>query len=196
MQKKRQQVIEIYCDGGVWGGIVVDAFTANPSDYVGRTAVVIPDLDYGAVETFHDSDPNFGLATSFFDSLALPNGHENSFYAEMMAIRHADMARKKNGLSDGFVIYTDNGGTVKESGLSYIQLIPPDRFHFADEYLYKMRSRAGYVRRSMGKVKFRRPITPINEEIARLMASERLEFKLSESPLFQKFRSEASMGQC
>ena len=45
----------------------------------------------------------------------------------------------------------------------------------------------------MGKVKFRRHITPINEEIARLTSSERIEFKLSESPLFQKFDSEARL---
>ncbi len=188
---RRQGVVEVYCDGGIWGGVVTDAFTAEPSDFIGRTAVIIPELVYGVVETFHGSDPNFGLAPRFIDSLALPNGHENVFYAEMMAVRRADAACRRNGMNEGFVIYTDNGGIVKESHLPYLQLIPPQRFHFADEYLYKMRSRAGYVRRSMGKVKSRRPITPINEEIARLMTSDRIEFKLSESPLFQKFDSES-----
>ena len=184
--------MEVYCDGGIWGGILTDAFSAKHSDFVGRTAVVIPVLDYGVVETFHDSDSNFGLAPRFIDSLALPNGHENSFYAEMIALRRADEARKRNGLQDNFVIFTDNGGVIKESGLPYVKVIPAERFHFADEYLYKMRSRAGYVRRSMDKVKFRRPITPINEEIARLMTAERVEFRLSESPLFQKFKSESN----
>ncbi len=167
-----------------------DAVTARASGFVGRTAVVIPDLDYGAVGAFYDSDPNFGLAPRFIDSLTLPNRHENSFYAEIMAVRHADEACKRNGLRDGFVIYTDNGGAVKETHLPYVKLITPERLHFADEYLYKMRSRGGYVRRSTGKVKFRRPVTPINEEIARLMTAEQIEFKLSESPLFQKFTSE------
>jgi hypothetical protein len=107
--------IEVYCDGGIWIGTMTDAVTARSSDYVGRTVVVIPDLDYGIVQTFYDSDSNFGLASPFIDTLALPNGHENSFYAEIMAVRHADEACKRNGLTDGFVIYTDNGGAVKES---------------------------------------------------------------------------------
>jgi hypothetical protein len=77
-----------------------DAVTARGSDLVGCTAVVIPDLDYGAVGTFYDSDSNFGLAPRFIDSLALPNGHENSLYAEIMAVRHADEACKRNGLID------------------------------------------------------------------------------------------------
>jgi len=186
----RPGLVEVYCDGGIWQGIMSDAVTARASDLVGRTAIVIPDFDYGAVKTFYDSDPNFELAPRFIDSLALPNGHENSFYAEIMAVRHADEACKRNGLRDGFVIYTDNGGAVKETHLPYVKLITPDRYHFADEYLYKMRCRGGYVRRSTGKVKFRRPITPINEEILRLMTAERIEFKLSESPLFQKFNLE------
>jgi len=167
-----------------------DTMNAQTSKFVGRTAVVIPELDYGIVERFYDSDSRFGLSSRFFDSLALPNGHENGFYAEVMAVRHADEARKRNGLSEGFVIYTDNGGAVKETHLSYIQLIAPHEWHPADEYLYKMRSRAGYVRRSMTTVKRRRPPTPINDEIASLMMAERIEFKLSESPLFQKFKAE------
>lgn len=190
MVSGKPKVLEVYCDGGIWQGIMSDAVTARASNLVGRTAVVIPDLDYGAVETFYDSDANFGLAPRFIDSLALPNGHENSFYAEIMAVRHADEACKRNGLRDGFVIYTDNGGAVKETRLSYVELIPPERWHPADEYLFKMRSRAGYVRRSMVTVKKRRPLTPINDEIAKLMMTERVEFKLSESPLFHKFKSE------
>jgi hypothetical protein len=185
--------VEVYCDGGVWQGVMTDAVTAHASDFVGRTAVVIPELDYGVVKTFYDSDPSFGLAPRFIDSLALPNGHENSFYAEMMAVRHADEACKRNGLKDGFVICTDNGGAVKESKLLYVQHIPPERHHPADEYLYKMRSRAGYVRRSTGKVKYRRPVSPINAEIERLMKAERVEFRLATSPLYQKFKAEANL---
>lgn len=174
----KREVVEVYCDGGVWQGVMSDAVTARSSDYVGRTAVVIPDLDYGVVECFHDS-------------LSLPNGHEDGFHAEMVAIRHADDASKRKHLQDRFVIYSDNVEAVKEINLPHVRLIPRDgRVHFADEYLYKMRSRAGYVRRSTGKVKNRRPISPINDEIKRLMTTERIEFRLSESPLFQKFKSE------
>jgi hypothetical protein len=51
----------------------------------------------------------------------------------------------------GFVIYRDNGGVVKETRLSYVKHITPDRYQFADEYLYRMRSRCGYVRRAQAK---------------------------------------------
>jgi len=174
-------VIEVYCDGGVGKTILDDVLTAHFQDYVGRTAVIIPGLDYGVVETF-------------YDSLLLPNGHENGEYAELMAIRHADYACKKmeSKLRGGFVIYSDNFGAIKRSGLLHVQHISKDRFHFADEYLYRMMSRANYLRQSAGKVKKRRPASAIHEEIARLMKAERLEFRLSESPLFQAFKSEVS----
>ena len=172
--------LEVYCDGGIWQGVMTDAVTAYASDYVGRTAVVIPDLNYGVVECFHDT-------------LVLANGHEDVFHAEVTAVRHADDACRRKKLREGFVIYSDNGGAVRESNLSYVQLIPEGKFHFADEYLTKMRSRAGYVRRSLGKVKNRRPVSPIHVEIYRLMTAERVEFELSESPLFQKLQSEANI---
>ena len=174
---RMEGVVEVYCDGGIWQGVMTDAVTAYASDYVGRTAVVIPDLNYGVVECFHDS-------------LVLANGHEDVFHAEVTAVKHADDACRRKELREGFVIYSDNGGAVRESNLSYVQLIPEGKFHFADEYLTKMRSRAGYVRRSTGNVSFRHPTSPINEEIKRLMTAERIEFQLSDSPLFQKFKSE------
>lgn len=154
-----------------------DSMNASSSGFVGRTAVVIPALDVGVVTAFHDS-------------LTLPNGHENGLQAEIIAVKHADDICQAKGLRN-LVIYTDNGDAARNSDLPYVRLIPPERWHPADEYLYKMRSRAGYIRRSTGKVKRRRPLTPINDEIARLMMTERVEFKLSESPLYQEFKAEA-----
>ena len=172
MNTGESALVEAYCDGGIWQGVMTDAVTAYASDYVGRTAVVIPDLNYGVVECFHDS-------------LVLANGHEDVFHAEVTAVKHADDACRRKELREGFVIYSDNGGAVRESNL------PEGKFHFADEYLTKMRSRAGYVRRSTGNLSFRHPTSPINEEIKRLMTAERIEFQLSDSPLFQKFKLEA-----
>jgi hypothetical protein len=179
---KTNSLMEVYCDGGVWGGVMADAITAHPTEFVGRTAVIIPGSDYGVIDRFHDF-------------VALANGHENVFYSEFMAVRNAAEACARLGLHEGaFVIYSDNGGVVKESHLPYVTLIHPDKFHYADEYLYVMRCRAGYLRRTTGRVRSRRPISPIHAEIARLMGGEHVEFHLSESPLFQRFCSEAQLN--
>ncbi|MDG6979454.1 MAG: hypothetical protein JRN58_10290 [Nitrososphaerota archaeon] len=136
-------------------------------------------MDYGIIEQFHDS-------------LTLPNGLENSEYAEVVAIRNADEACRRKQIQEGFVIYSDNDGAIKRSHLSYVQHIPKEKFHFADEYLYRMMSRASYLRRSAGKVKHRRPVSPIHDEITKLMKAERIEFHLSESSLFRAFKLEAN----
>lgn len=174
--REMQEKVEVYCDGGVGRTCMDDPLKARESDWVGRTAVVIPSLDYGLVAQFHDS-------------LLLPNGHENSEYAELVAIRNADAVRLQMGAKSKatFEILSDNFGAIERSGLSNISHISQERFHYADEYLYRMMSRARYLWRTAGEVSFRRPVNPVQEEITRLMKAERLEFELSSSPLFRSF---------
>ncbi len=171
-----QEVVEVYCDGGIGRTAMDDPMNARQSDWVGRTAIIVPALDYGLVKQFHDS-------------LLLSNGHENSEYAELVAIRNADAVciQKRSESKAAFVILSDNFSAIKSSGLPNVQNISYEKFHYADEYLYRMMSRANYLRRTSGKVSSRRPVNAIQEEITRLVQAEILEFRLSESPLFQSW---------
>lgn len=129
------------------------------------------------------------MVAQFHDSLLLPNGHENSEYAELVAIRNADVVRLQMQARSRatFEIVSDNFGAIERSGLPNVSHISHERFHYADEYLYRMMSRARYLWRTAGRVSFRRPANAAQEEITKLMRAERLEFKLSESPLYRSF---------
>ena len=171
-----EQIVEAYCDGSVARATLEDVHTSRMSDFTGRIVVIIPELDYGLIE-------------KFYDNLLLPNGHENSLYAEKVAIRRADAICKQKGGQSGFqfVIYCDNGDAVYSAGLSYVKFISPEKFHIADAYLKKVLSRCTYLRGSENRVRNRRPANERQLEITRLMNADHLEFQLSDSPLFRAF---------
>ena len=118
------ETVEVYCDGGIGRTALDDPLKARLSDWMGRTAIVIPALDYGLVKQFHDS-------------LLLPNGHENSEYAELVAIRNAASVRLKLGAQSNatFEVLSDNNAAIEKSGLPNVSYIPHEKFHYADEYL-------------------------------------------------------------
>ena len=152
----------IYCDGSI-----------ERSTMVGRIAVVIPDLDYGHIEQFHQN-------------VRLPNGMENSLYAEEFAIMKADSIRTQIEREHGgaLAILSDNRDAIRNVGLRNVELIPYSSLHYADAYLKKLIQRLGYLRRSEGKVTRRKTITPVQAEVALLARSSNLDFHLSKSPLF------------
>ncbi len=135
---------------------------------VGQIAVVIPDINYGHIEQFHQN-------------VRLPNGMENSLYAEEFAIKKADYIRtqKETEHSGAFTILSDNPDAIRNVDLHNVELIPYSGIHYADAYLKKLIQRLGYLRRSEGKVTRRKTITPVQAEIALLARSSNLDFPLS-----------------
>lgn len=155
----------IYCDGSI-----------ERIAKIGRTVVVIPDLDFGLIQRFQDN-------------LTRPDGSENSVYAEEVAIRKADEVRTKENDDKklDFLILSDNYTAIERAGIVNVAHILPQSFHYADAYLKKIVQRLGYLRRSNDRVRHRKPFTPSQAEIARLAKSQRKEFRLSESPLYAEF---------
>ncbi len=170
-------IVEIYCDGSISRATLeaaYESYWSNDSKCVGRIAIIMPDLDYGLIERF-------------YDNLELPNGHENSQYAEEVAIRRANAVFKLKGLDLGqFVIYSDNPAAIQNVGLSYVEPVL-QRFNFADEYLKKMLNRLAYFRASHEKVRKRHPLNKRQREIETLIRADREEFALSESALYRSF---------
>ena|SRR2546426_3194892 len=171
-----EREIKVYCDASISGNTLKGYESHITSDYVGRIMVVVPELDYGLLERF-------------YDDLALPNGHENVLHAEVVAIRRANevCGAKGKEFNRRFVIYSDNSAAIDEIGLSHVKLIRPEERHIADAYLKAVRFRCSYLRRSSENVRKRKPENARQLEITRLMSSERMQFRLSESPLFKSF---------
>lgn len=165
-------LIDVYCDGSISRSILNSYAKSGFSKYVGRTIVVIPSLDYGIIEMFHDN-------------LLLSNQEPNAMFAEMLAAQRAGHLCQKRALTE-FVIHTDNDDVARTSGVPNIHFLPPYEFHIADAYLKALLKRCSYLRGSVGKK--RRQENPRQREITTLMNTARLEFRLSKSPLYASFK--------
>src|SRR5713101_9166610 len=132
-----QEIIEAYCDGSIAPSTLEDSHKSRLSSKVGRVMVIIPSLD-------------IGLVVQFYDNLELPNGHENSLYAEVIAIKQADSFCKEKGL-ESFEIYADNPKAIENARLTNVKpLDRSGRLNAAHEYLRSLLSYAGYSRGSVG----------------------------------------------
>jgi hypothetical protein len=76
---------------------------------------------------------------------------------------------------------------MRGAGVPNVEFMPPEEFHVSDAYLKTLLKRCSYLRNSV--VRKRRPQNPRQQEITKLMNIERLEFKLSESPLYFSFKT-------
>lgn len=176
----RKRIIDVYCDGSVSRQAMDDPLRAHYSGFVGRVAMVIPALNYGLIERF-------------YESVTLPNGFENSVQAEINAIAKADeVSRMKDDGTSDFLILSDCPKAMEIAKLPNVRCLRSQEIHYADAYLKKMLARSNYLRRTEGKVAKRKTLSAKHLEIERLMNSHRIEFELSDSPLYRQFTQSVS----
>ncbi len=143
---------------------------------VGRIVVIIPALDYGSIEQVGE-----GLTTK--------KGNPSPNLLEMLAIRRTREICLRKNLKD-FVILTDMESLKNLIDIPEAKYLEPGRLQLASLFLQRIINRARYVRRSARKSINRPPPDRIQTEIYHLFNSEKTEFRLSESALWNRIQSQ------
>ena len=165
----------MFCDGSVAKSRLDGITKSSLAGEVGRIVVLIPERDFGLIEVVH--------------------GRMTSGYVEEMAIRRAIEKCQEVGMSDNqFMIYSDSDEAIRNVASPNVRRIEHEAkrkgLHLADVFLDRIMRRCSYLRRTEGIVKARKPPTSRQKEIERLMNAERLEFRLSENPIYLGIRAQ------
>jgi hypothetical protein len=174
--------VEVYCDASV-SPAIMDGLTSSRivGQFTGRIAILIPEKDFGFLE-------------SSTNNAVTPKGNPASTQMEILAVKRAKQVSEEKGLKD-YVILTDNKSAVEQAGISEVRWLEAGRIHYASLFLERIISRAGYLRSSSRKVINRAKPTKLQEEILHMFQSQRLEFQLSKSMLWQKIQMEMAANQ-
>lgn len=150
-------------------------------NFVGRIAILIPELDYGLVEQLHE-----GAVDS--------KGNPASTQVEIIAVKRAKEICAGRKLTD-YVILTDNQSAFEQSGIADVEWLAPGRKHLASLFLQRVMNRARYLRSSDRKTINRAPPNRIQDELYRLFRAEKEEFRLSKSMLWSKILMEMAVNE-
>jgi hypothetical protein len=169
--------LEVYCDASV-SPAIMDGLTSSKlgNQFMGRIAILVPAKDFGFLES------------STANALT-PKGNSASTQMEILAVKRAKELSDQREFGN-YVILTDNKSAFEQSGISEVRWLEAGRIHYASLFLARIMGRAGYLRSSSRKVISRAKPTKLQEEVLRMFQAERLEFRLSESMLWQKIRME------
>lgn len=149
--------------------------------FTGRIVVLVPDKDFGYIE-------------SSTINAVTEKGNPASTQMEILAARRAKEISEQKGF-ENYVILTDNQGAFEQSGIPEVRWLESGKIHFASLFLARIMNRAGYLRQSSRKVIKRAKPNRLQEEILLMFQAERLEFKLSESMLWNKIQMEMEASQ-
>jgi hypothetical protein len=165
--------VNVYCDGSVSDSILTDVFTSRTGErYIGRAIVVVP---------AHD----IGLIAQCSAEMTTRRGTPDSTEAETFAIRTALDLCDSKGLV-GYTIYSDCRGAVERFPKQSVEWRSRKDLRVPNEFFDKVLRRAAYLRSSSGKVTRRKPPAPHQVEAFQLFTASRQEFRLSESPLWER----------
>lgn len=168
---------EVYCDAGISPARMPTPNTSTlVPELVGRIVVLIPDLDYGCIEQVDE-----GITDK--------KGNPSSNFVEILGIRRAKEICLQKKLKD-FEILTDVMAEAVTTGVPEARWIDRGRQNLASLFLQRIVNRARYLRRSSRKVVTKTPTSLVQSDEFRLFNAERLEFRLSESALWNKIQSD------
>ena len=174
--------LAVYCDGSISPSSMNDPITSNlGTAQVGRILVLMP-------------EGNFGWIEQLKESLLNKRGNPDSVRSEYLAIERAVELCHKLGV-EKFVVLSDCVEAVKKSNREEVSVIPNERFHYAGIFLERILSRAAYLRSSYRIVKNRSPLNPFQKELFELFNAPEKSFKLSESFLWMKMKTQLDMVQ-
>ena len=178
----RQEPVEVYCDAGISPAeLVTPTRSRISSTLTGRIIVLIPSLDYGCIEQVKE-----GFSTK--------KGNPSPNLLEVMAVRKGrDICVEKR--LDNFVILTDISSIDAIPDVPEVRYLEPGRLQLASLFLQRIIDRPRYLRRSSRKSITRPPPDRIQNEIFRLFTAERSEFKLSESPLWNRIQTQIAAAK-
>lgn len=169
--------MDVYCDGSLTNSRIDDVYESSVgTEFVGRAIVLVPEADVGLVRQTRDG-------------MLAPSGNPSSNNAETFAIESAIELCRRLDLAD-FVIYSDCQGAVDCFGDNVVW---KDRtqMRLPNDFFDKIFRRASYLRRTDGKVERRYPPAPHQVEIFELFNSVDRQFRLSDSPLWQRVSRDA-----
>jgi ribonuclease HI len=171
--------VEVFCDGSLTNSVLSDVFTSVVGEeYVGRAIVLMPSHDIGMI-----TQTRVGMLTQ--------RGTPASNEAEVFAIRTALDLCDAKGLTD-YAVYSDCQGAVERFGEHPVEWRSRQQLRLPNDFFDKVLSRAAYLRSSSRKVSTRRPPQPHQIEAFELFNAPHLEFRLSESPLWERIRRDAA----
>jgi ribonuclease HI len=163
--------ISVYCDGSISAAVLMNPMESHPGgDYVARLIVLIPELDLGTIRQ-ERSD------------ILTPRGTPNSNKVEALAVQTAFEFCAENGIKD-FVVYSDCKPTVECLNDPRVRWAPREAMYLPNTFFDRVLGRAGYLRRSEGRVQRRRPVEPHQQEIFELFQAVHRDFRLSQSLLW------------
>ena len=139
--------------------------------------VVIPARDIGMIRQTRS-----GMLTA--------RGTPASEVAESFAIRSALELCRAKGLSD-YIVYSDCQGAIRRFGEQPVEWRSRQELQLPNDFFDKVLGRAQYLRSSSRKVSVRRPLQPHQVEAFELFNAPYREFRLSESPLWERIRRDA-----
>jgi ribonuclease HI len=156
--------IDIFCDGSVTSTTLIDAMTPGATnDFIGRGMVVIPQLDFGLIAQTRE-----GMTTAA--------GNPKSDAVEAFAISLAFAAAERLGV-ETFRICSDCQSVIERLNDRRVEWHSREEMRLPNDFF--------------DTVVKRRPVAPYQTEIFELFNVGRLEFKLSESPLWERVRTHA-----
>lgn len=136
---------------------------------------------------------DFGYIESSTENAVTPKGNPASTQLEILAVKRTKEICAQKGFED-YAILTDNLSAFEQSGISEVRWLEPGRIHYASLFPYRIMNRVGYLRESSRKVINRAKPNRLQEEILRLFQAKQMEFRLSESMLWNKIQMEMEVS--
>lgn len=171
--------VHVYCDGSITNADMLGPLESCMTDtFVGRVMVLVPERDLGYIAQRRE-----GLLTK--------RGTPNSVLVEEFAIRAALRFAERHELPD-FTVFSDCTGAIATVNDSRVQWADREALYLPNAFFDKVLKRAGYLRQTRDKVGQRRDVEPYQVEIFELFCAPDREFRLSESPLWERVKRDAT----
>lgn len=170
--------IHVYCDGSITNADMLGPYESSITNtYVGRVMVLVPARNLGYIAQHRE-----GVVTR--------RGTPDSSYVEELAIRAALGVATRLGLEE-VEVFSDCEGAVGRVADPRVRWASRESLYLPNAYFDKVLGRAGYLRKSAGKVGQRRKVEPHQVEAFELFRAPEREFRLSESALWARVQSDA-----
>ena len=174
-----ERTVDVFCDGSLTNSVLSDVFTSTVGEeYVGRAMVLVPAHDIGVIAQTREA-------------MVTQRGNPASHEAELFAIRTALDVCDAKGLTN-YTVYSDCQGAVQRFGAHPVEWRSRQELRLPNDFFDKVLHRASYLRSSSRKVATRRPPQPHQIEAFELFNAQHLEFRLSESAMWDRIRRDAA----
>ena len=173
-----EQAVDVFCDGSLTNSVLSDVFTSTVGkEYVGRAMILVPAGDIGLVTQTRDG---------MLDAAWQPCLHRSRGLCHPRSV--GPLRRQRSHERHRLLRLPRSGATLWSASGGVAQ---PARVRLPNDFFDKVLRRASYLRSSSRTVSRRLPPQPHQIEAFELFNAVHLEFRLSESALWERICRDA-----